>query len=178
MTAVTAYDDAPLTFAAYATRIGKSRPYVSKLVADGRITGRALTEERKIIPHLADEDIARGADPARSRAGAALATLPTSDDATYAHQRARKAAADAETAEIELQRLKGELIPRAQVAQVLGPWIRELRDSVLGAPRDTVLDPVQAADCEAELAKVLTHFSGRLAQLSMETTNDGGAAAA
>lgn len=175
MTAVTGDADAPLTFAAYATRIGKSRPYVSKLVAEGRITGRALTEDRKIIPHLADEDIARGADPARSRA---VATLPTSDDATYAHQRARKAAADAETAEIELQRLKGELIPRSQVAQALGPWVRELRDSILGAPRDTVLDPVQAADCEAELVKVLTHFSGRLAQLSMEITNDGGAAAA
>lgn len=175
MTAVTGDGDAPLTFAAYALRIGKSRPYVSKLVADGRITARALTDERKIIPHLADEDIARGADPARSRAAA---TLPTSDDATYARQKARKAAADAETAEIELKRLKGELIPRAHVAQVLGPWIRELRDSVLGTPRDTVLDPVQAADCEAELAKVLTLFSGRLAQLSMENTNDGGAAAA
>jgi hypothetical protein len=175
MTVVTGDGDAPMTFAAYAVRIGKSRPYVSKLVADGRITGRALTDERKIIPHLADEDIARGADPARSRAPAAL---PASDDATYAKHRARKAQADAETAEIELRQLKGELIPRAQVAQALGPWVRELRDSILGAPRDTVLDPVQAADCEAELVKVLTLFSGRLAQLSMENTNDGGAAAA
>jgi hypothetical protein len=175
MTTVTGDGDAPLTFAAYAERIGKSRPYVSKLVAEGKISARALTDDRKIIPSLADEDRARTADPARSRAAA---TLPATDDATYAHQRARKAAADAETAEIELQRLKGELIPRAQVAQVLGPWVRELRDSVLGAPRDTVLDPVQVADCEAELVKVLTLFSARLAQLSMETTNDGGAAAA
>lgn len=175
MTAVTGDSDAPLTFAAYAERIGKSRPYVSKLVAEGKISARALTDDRKIIPSIADEDRARTADPARSRS---VSALPATDDATYAHQRARKAAADAETAEIELKRLKGELIPRAGVTQTLGPWVRELRDSILGAPRDTVLDPVQAADCEAKLAKVLTLFSGRLAQLSMETTTDGGAAAA
>lgn len=174
MTAVTGDGDAPLTFAAYAARIGKSRPYVSKLVAEGRISARALTDDRKIIPTLADEDIARAADPARSKAPAAL---PASDDATYAHHRARKAKADAETAEIELRRLKGELIQRAAVAQVLGPWVRELRDSILGVPRDTVLDPVQSADCEAALINVLTQFSDRLARFITETAHDGGAAA-
>lgn len=172
MTAVTDGDDQPLTFAAYAERIGKSRPYVSKLVAQGRITARAMTADRKIIPALADEDIARGADPARS----AAPVLPVADDATYARQRARKAAADAETAEIELQVLKGDLIRRSIVSQTIAPWIRELRDNILGVPRDTVLDPVQAADCEAALARALAEFSARLA--AMETTSDGGAAAA
>lgn len=167
-------DDEPLTFTAFAKRIGKSQPYVSKLVSEGRISSRALTAERKIIPSLADEDIARGADPARG----SVAVLPMADDATYARQKARKAAADAETAEIELEILKGKYIARAQVAQFLGPWIREARDGLLGVPRDTVMDPVQAADCEAELVKVLTILSERLARLSMETANDGAGATA
>jgi hypothetical protein len=177
MSAVTGEAE-PLSFADYARRIGKSRPYVSKLVAEGRITGRSMTPDRKIIPHLADEDVARGADPSRRAPGAAPLDILAGDDATYARQRTRKAAADAETAEIELRKLKGALIDRTLVSQTLGPWIRELRDGILGAPRDTVLDPVQAADCEAELAKVLSAFSARLATMNSETLTDGGAAAA
>lgn len=172
MTGVTGDD--PLTFTAYAERIGKSRPYVSKLVTLGRISARSLTPDRKIIPSLADEDIARGADPARG----AIVALPMADDATYAHQRARKAAADAETAEIELSRLKGELIPRSQVQQTLGPWLRELRDTILSVPRDTVLDPVQAADCETALTKALAAFSSRLGAFTAESATDGGSPAA
>lgn len=168
MTDVTG-DDAPMTFQAYAERIGKSRPYVSKLVAEGRITARALTADRKIIPSMADADRAAMADPAR-----ATKALPLTDDGTYARQKARKAAADAETAEIQLRQLKGELISRTSVVQTIGPWIRQLRDDILGVPRDVVLDPVNAADCEAELASVLTAFATKLANFSAEVPPHGG----
>jgi hypothetical protein len=175
MTAVTEGDgpEEPETFGAFAARIGKSRPYVSKLKANGVITARALTPDGKLIPRLALEDI-----EANTLRGTRHAAAPAeASDATYARQRARKTAAEAERAEIELRARKGELVERATIAATLGPWIRELRDSIQAAPRDTVLDPVQAADCEAALAAALTHFSGRLAGLAMETPTDGAAAA-
>lgn len=174
MTVVTEGDEAPeeaLTFAAFAVRIGKSRPYVSKLVADGRITAQALTPDRKIIPSVAEADMA-----ANLTSGRAPGALPVSDDTTYAKQRARKTAADAELAEIDLRVRKGELIERSLVSSALAPAVRELRDALLGVPRDKVLDPVEADACEAELANVLDAFSSKLARLAQEKS-DGGAAA-
>jgi hypothetical protein len=172
MTAVTPPGDEGLTFAAFAQVIGKSRPYVSKLVAQGVITARSLTADRRIIADRAQEDIAANADPARTRHLA-----PSQDsDVTYARQRARKTAAEAERAEIELQARKGELVERSIIATTLSPQVRELRDAILAAPRDTVLDPVQAADCEAALVAALTQFCGRLSAVS-ETVDHGGASA-
>jgi hypothetical protein len=174
MTAVTGDPDGlsePETFAAFADRIGKSRPYVSKLKAEGKIGARCFAADGRIIPRLALEDMAANADPARRKAPA---ITTEGADATFARQRARKTAAEAERAEIELRARKGDLVERAIVAGTLAPWVRELRDGILGVPRDTVLDPVQAADCESALAKVLTDFSAKLTSLATETTPDGG----
>jgi hypothetical protein len=174
MTAVTDGDglDQPETFAAFALRIGKSRPYVSKLKAEGRIGARCFDEHGRIIPRLALEDMAAHADPARS-----TRQVSEASDATYARQRARKTAADAERAEIELKARKGELLDRGLITTTLGPWIRELRDNIRAVPRDTVLDPVQAADCEARIEAAFADFSGRLAGY-VETATHGGAGAA
>lgn len=153
-----------MTFAAFAERIGKSRPYISKLVAEGRIRPPALTAERKIIAHLAEQQIAETADPTRSAAGARFA-----DSATVAGSKARRAAADAERAEIEVRRARteekvraGELLERGAVAAVLSPLLRELRDQVLAAPREYVLDPAQAAATEEALRAVFQRTSDRI----------------
>lgn len=175
MTGVTAPDeglDTPETFAAFAVRIGKSRPYVSKLKADGRIGARCFDAEGRIIPRLALEDMAANADPARSRSAASADAA----DATYARHRADKTAADAALAQLTLQERRGELVPRVAIAATLGPWIRELRDSIQAAPRDTVLDPVQAAECEAAIVAALEQFTGRLASYAQESSNGGAGA--
>lgn len=143
-------DGAGLTFEAFARQIGKSRPYVSKLVAAGRIRPPALTADRKIIADLAKEQIAEGADPARGPAG-----VVAEKDGTYAKQRARKTAADAELAELDLAKRRGELIERSAVAEALSPLLRKLRDDLVGVPRDIVIDPEQAACCEEAIAAVL-----------------------
>jgi hypothetical protein len=153
--------DAPETFVAFAARLGKSRPYVSKLVATGIITSEALTQDRLIVPSMALRDIDAARDPARR--AAPPSAHHDLGEATYARQRARKTAAEAERAEIELRARKGELIEREAIAATLAPAIRELRDSLRAAPRDTVLDPVQAADCEAAIDAVLTEFAARYA---------------
>lgn len=175
MTAVTGDGDdldTPVTFQAFAERIGKSRPYVSKLKANGVLSARCFDAEGKIIPRLALADIEENRDPSRGRGGAPAAEA---SDATYARQRARKTAAEAERAELELRARKGELIERSQIAPALSGWVRELRDAILSAPRDVVLDPVQASDCEAALSTALARFSEKLAALAENT--DGGASA-
>lgn len=172
MTDVTGDDDAPLTFAAYAKRRGCSRPLISKRVVEGIIHGPALTADRKIIPSIADAQLAEAADPAQ-----ASARLPASDDSSYARQRARKTAAEAELAEIALRTRKGQLVERTQIAAVLSPRLRELRDAILATPRDTVADEADAAACEEALRKQLEEFSTRLARLAMEHSDDGGAGA-
>lgn len=175
MTSVTGEDGA-LTFQAYADRIGKSRPYVSKLVALGRIRPPALTADRKILPGLADVQIADTADPAKGANGAP--TITPAADGAFAQQRARLITAQAERAELELQARRGELIDRNAVAGVLGPKVRELRDTILGVPRDVVIDPVQAAECEAQISEALAQFSAGLAALAAEATSDDATGAA
>jgi hypothetical protein len=168
-----------LNFAAYAERIGRSRPYVSKLVAEGRIHGAALVPnpkragDRLIVAAIADQQMAESADPARSRRGAAAEALGT--DASYAKERTRLTAAQAEKAELELRARRSELLERAVVVETLAPQLRQLRDDILAVPRDHVLDPVQAAACEAALNETLARFSDRLARLAGEAESDDGA---
>ncbi|NKC33489.1 terminase small subunit [Falsiroseomonas selenitidurans] len=174
MTAVTGDgDDLPETFAAFALRIGKSRPYVSKLVAEGRISAASLTADRKIVPRLALADIEAAADPARAKASAVPPAAEA--DGTFAHQRARKTRADADRAELELQARRGELVERATIAATLGPWVRELRDNVLAVPRDTVLDAVQASALEDGINDVFEAFAARLSGLAAGGMNGGAA---
>lgn len=165
MTDVTEGDDgsAGVTFTAFATMIGKSRPYVSKLVAEGRIRAPALTPERLILPDLARQQIAEGADPARARIPSGAET-----ESTYARERARKTQADADRAQLELAARRGELVERRLVAETLEPLLRRLRDDVMTVPRDHVLDPVQAQQCEDALAAALE-------RASLEILSHGGA---
>lgn len=165
-----------LTFQAFADRIAKSRPYVSKLVAEGRIRPPALTADRKIIPDLAERQIAESSDPLRSPA-----RLRGEDDTpTVAAMKARRAAADAERAEIETRRAAaeervrlGELIERQAVTATLSPLLRELRDHTLAVPREHVLDPAQAAACEEAIRAVFLRVSDR----TMTHADPGGPAA-
>jgi hypothetical protein len=130
-------------------------------------------EHGKIIPRQALAAMAAHADPARRRPGSAP-PAPTGSEATYARERARKTAAEAERAELDLRARKGDLVERSAIVTTLGPAIRDLRDGILGVPRDTVLDPVQAADCESGLAALLTDFSAKLIGFAAETPPDGG----
>lgn len=89
------------------------------------------------------------------------------DDAGLQVVRARKMTADAERAELELRHRRGELVDRAIVVATLGPWIRELRDELLGIPREAILDPVLASDCEDRISSALLQFSERLAAMAI-----------
>ena len=138
-------DDAPagLTFTAYAARIGRSQPYVSKLVRDGVIHGEALTgagRDRRILPELADAQ--RAAASVRPPADAPTAP---NQAGTLNAERTRLITAQANRAELETQARRGELIPRTALAEALPPLARRYADRIRQLIRDTVLDDVERA---------------------------------
>lgn len=175
MTGVTGADDGegPVTFAAFAAMIGKSRPYVSKQKALGVLHGPAFSADGRIFPEIARQQLAEAADPARSAGGV---SRPNSES-TYAAQRARKISAEAERAEIELRVRKGELVARSRIEEVFMPLLRELRDALLDAPRDEMLDAAAEHRVRAALTRILEEFSSRAARVAAEIS-DGGAAPA
>lgn len=161
MTLVTGDAGAPedaLTFEAFARVIGKSRPYVSKLVAQGRIRPPALTPERKILPAQAQEQIAEGADPARSGGS----TSRDDGDATYAANRARKTLADAAKAELDLAERRGQLVERSAISATLAPLFRRLRDELVMVPQQVISDAEVASRCEEALSTALEKFSSEI----------------
>jgi hypothetical protein len=155
MTDVTPPDDAPLSFADYARRRGCSRPLISKKVADGTIHGPALTADRRIIPSIADAQLAAARDPSQS-----ALTLPAAgeDAVNYARERARREAALAERAEIELRQRKGELLDRAATLRAVEDAVRAMRDRILTIPHDIAGELARLSD-EREIEQ---HLRARL----------------
>jgi hypothetical protein len=165
MTSLTPDDDAPITFQAYATRIGKSRPYVSKLVAEGKIHGDALVPDgrnQRIIPSRADAQRTAAADPARAPG---TAQRPHADT-PFTTERTRKLAADRELAELELAIRRGRYLERAVAVPAIAGFFRTIRDGVILAIRD---NPDQAEDAIANF------FALKAAELSHVLPADGAA---
>ena len=152
-------DDSPLTFQAYADRIGKSRPYVSKLVNErGVIHGPALTPDRKIIPAIADRQRAEAADPGRTRHGAPAESTSPAHTPAFATARTRKIQADADAAELDLDIRRGRYIERATAGPAIAGFFREIRDAVILAIREYPDRPEDAvADVFADKAATLPH---------------------
>ena len=164
MTGVTERDaDAGVTFKAFAEILGKSRPYVSKLVQLGIIRPPALTAERKIIVDLARQQIAESADPDRSPGH----QTAHARGGTYATERARLVALQAERAALELAVRKGEVVERRLVAEAIGPELRKLRDTLINLPLDVLPDAEQAA----AMAEAI---EAALERASVEIMKDGG----
>jgi hypothetical protein len=146
--------DAPLTFGAYATRIGKSRPYVSSLKAKGILHGPAFTPDGKINPDIADAQRAAAADPARRPASAAAQTA----DTPYTSERTRKLAADRALSELELDIRRGRYIERATAGPAIAGLFRAIRDAVILAIRENPATPEDAVtDVFAAKAAELQH---------------------
>jgi hypothetical protein len=160
--------DAPLTFAAYATRIGTSRPYVSKLVASGIIHGPALTPgriagSRLILPAIADQQRA-AASPADGRA---RPDLPASPSSTLAAERQGLIAAQRERTEMENATRRGELIDRTVIAATLLPAGRRLTERHKQALRDAIHRRLPLHQAEAAMDQATHEFIA-------EITTDGG----
>lgn len=155
MTDVTANPETPVTFQAYAERIGMSRPYVSKLVTTGVIVSPALTPDRKIIPSLAD---AQRADAAtRPKSSAADLTAPSSSGTLNA-ARLDLTRHQAERAALENSVRRGELVPRDALAAALPPLARRYAETLGQLVRDTITDDVERAALTAAIHTATTQF--------------------
>lgn len=141
--------------AEYADRRGWSRPYVSKLVGQGRLV---ITADGKVDAEASDELLAASADP--SKAGVAQrhhqdrvekgvyahiapsaapspALVPPGPAGTtpdYQKARARREHALALLAEDEHRKSRGELVEQALVDSAAFTAARTLRDLMLGIP--------------------------------------------
>lgn len=161
-------DDAPLTFDAYATHIGTSRPYVSKLVKLGTIHGPALVPgpragSRLIVPSIADRQRAELADPAHAP------TIPIAPDSNYARERVGLIAAQRQRTEMENATRRAELIERATIAAVLLPAGRRLTERHKQALRDAIVRRLTPHQAEAAMDAATEAFI-------TEISPDGGAA--
>lgn len=164
MTDVTPLPDvtAPMTFAAFAVRIGKSRPYISSLVAKGVIRAPALTDQRLIIAPLAETQIAESATrpktSAASESGAATS-------GTLNAERLRLVTEQADRQAMENAVRRGELITRSALSTSLPPLARRYAERIQQLVRDTITDDVEraslidliATDAETFIAEALTH---------------------
>jgi hypothetical protein len=141
-----------MTITDLAAHVGVHKSTVSRQVAAAGLRGADGKVDVDAYQALREG----GLDPALQTAGAAAAAP---DDVGVPAQRARKMAADAEMAELELARMRGELVPRALVAEVLGPLLTKLRDDLVGIPGDVLDDPGLAAKCSAAIAEKLRRVS-------------------
>lgn len=141
--------------AEYADRRGWSRPYVSKLVGQGRLV---ITADGKVDAEASDELLAASADP--SKAGVAqrhhqdrvekgvyahiapsaepspalVPPGPAGNTPDYQKARARREHALALLAEDEHRKSRGELVEQALVDSAAFTAARTLRDLMLGIP--------------------------------------------
>lgn len=165
MTAVTDDADTPLTHAAYAARIGTSRPYVSGLKAKGILHGPAFTPDGKIIPRIADQ---QRADYATTAAREPATARPPAEG-TYARERALLTAAQRERADMENAVRRGELIPRSAAAAVIPAAARRYRDTLAQRVRDRITSDIERAALLDDIAAATEQF------ITEALITDGGA---
>jgi len=140
-----------LTITEIAARVGVHKSTVSRQVRRAGLVG---PDGR--VDLVAYEELRSGAlDPALQTTGRAPAE-PEGDAPQIAIERARKMAADAAMAEIELAKKRGELIEAAAAEAEYEDLFRRLRDRLLAVPQEVAGDCARLAD---EVA-----IEGRIAQ--------------
>lgn len=182
--------------AEYARRRGVAKSAVAKAVAEGRIS----LIDGKVDPAVADIQWARNtrarADSGRAvaaagqgegQAPASVADAPVAPETgaaapaqqgAYADARARRETADAETAEINLAKLRGQLVARDRAERGAFDAFRALRDAIMAAPQRAapkVIGMTDARDIEGAMTTELRKaFEGWEAKLLEWLPQEGG----
>jgi hypothetical protein len=112
----------------YAEHRGCSPAYISKLIRLGKLTAPALRPDGTVDALLADAQLAGQADPARWPETSPELPLAAPGSPTFAAAKARRESAQADLAEIELAKKRGELVDRESVHDAgfdLGALLRD-----------------------------------------------------
>ena len=174
----------------FARLLGISRSYITKLKADGRlvVTDDGLVDvelSRALITETADpnrDDVAtRWAAERTQKAAPAAATESEIDEPasrTYADARARKEHAQADIAEMERDKQRGQLIERAAVEAAFEDVMTALRQSLEQQPHRVApmlvgleLDAIRATlkqEINGALSELVRNFGATLRQISGE----------
>jgi hypothetical protein len=118
---------------AYASHRGCSPAYVSKLIREGKLTSPAITPDDLIDVALADAQLSAMSDPARvdDQVDAQLQEAAASDDQpTFAAAKTRREEANANIAEMELAKRRGELVDRQSVFDAFYEIGVQVRDAL------------------------------------------------
>lgn len=190
-----------MTKAEYADSRGWSRPYVSKLVKQGRLV---VTDDGKVDAEASDQLLANTADPSKAgvaerhqqervekgvyahiapTAAPSPALPPVGATATgtpdYQKARARREHALALLAEDEHRKTRGELVERELVDSAAFTAARALRDLLLGVPPKiagelvTLTDPWEIERRLTEAMRRALEDADRLLQLDAEIEQGG-----
>jgi hypothetical protein len=172
-----------ITQAEYARRRGVSRAAITKAIKSGRIT----PIDGRIDPDVADIQWARNTSTARApvagpapaaaaasiapRASVRVTRLNDGDEdepATLLESRARREAALAELAELELSEKRGELVSAAAIERAMATKIMSVRESL-----DTLADritPLLAAETDPD--KVYKLLRGEIRQVLSQLSSE------
>jgi transposase-like protein len=130
-----------LTISEIARQVGVHKSTVSRQARDRGLVGADGLVDLDAYRALRGTDL----DPALQTTGK-TATAPDEDLSGLAAGRARKMAADAELAELQLAREKGKLIEAEPAARTTEDLARRLRNRVLAVPREVAHDLALLAD--------------------------------
>jgi hypothetical protein len=153
------------TQAGFARRMGMTRQAVSKAVAEGRIAGNAIAADGQIVVALAAQQLGRpllGPAPEVDSDGGRKAAA---EDPLYAESRARREAANAALAEMELQTRRGQLLERATAGPMIAGFFRSVRDGAIMAVREHPDRP------EAALVDFFSRKASEMENLSLAAKN-------
>jgi hypothetical protein len=111
-------------------------------------------------------------DPALQTTGrpAAAVSLPADDAPFIVADRARKMAADASLAELQLARQRASVLDRQAVMAAVEDYARQLRDRVLQVPREVASDCARLADDRAIEARLSMSLRAALDGVHAELT--------
>jgi hypothetical protein len=178
--------------AAFARLIGVARQSVNKAVKAGRIS----STDGKIDPEVAMKQWAKNTDPSapegvlsadlfphlKKAAGPKKKARPASsppangngngdaEAATYASHRARREAALAEKAELDLQALRGELVRASEVRKAAFTHARRSRDLLEALPDRIAVTLAAMTDPE----EILHHLENEIGIICRELANGNG----
>lgn len=111
-------------------------------------------------------------DPALQTTGEAQSAAAATGNSAFAEERRRKMAADAELAEIELGKAKGELLDAGMIEAEQEDVARIVRDRILLVPREVAADCAKLGDDVAIEATITMALRRALDEISRRFAED------
>lgn len=157
-----------LTITEIAAHVGVHKSTVSRQVKRHGLAGADGKVDLDQYTALRDTSL----DPALQTTGDPQAAGAALGRGVLADERRRKMAADAELAEIELGKAKGELLDAGRIAAEQEDLARIIRDRILLVPREVAADCAKLGDDVAIEATITMALRRALDELSRRFADD------